>query len=171
MEECPICFLLMPINLINCITLQPATISSVPIYDFAIANEELKDRDMETYCPCCGKSICVGCDYSFSESGNDDKCPFCNSEGGKTDEERVEQIMKRVDANDPGAICVLGHFYHHGLAGFQQDQTRAMELFTKSIDLGCSKAHFNLAGIYEGAGNLKKAKSHYFSFFESPPSS
>jgi TPR repeat protein len=36
-----------------------------------------------------------------------------------------------------------------------------MELFTKSIDLGCSKAHFNLAGIYEGAGNLKKAKSHY----------
>jgi hypothetical protein len=40
-EECPICFLPMPVKLICCMSLPPATISSVPIYDYAIANEEL----------------------------------------------------------------------------------------------------------------------------------
>ena len=40
-EDCPICFLPMPVQLICCISLPPATITSVPINDFAIANEEL----------------------------------------------------------------------------------------------------------------------------------
>ena len=40
-EDCPICFLPMPIKLLSCMTLPPATVSSVPIYDFAMANEEL----------------------------------------------------------------------------------------------------------------------------------
>jgi hypothetical protein len=31
----------MPMKMICCISLPPATIMSVPIYDFAIANEEL----------------------------------------------------------------------------------------------------------------------------------
>jgi len=34
-EECPICFLPMPVKLILCMTLPPATITSVPIHDFA----------------------------------------------------------------------------------------------------------------------------------------
>jgi len=38
-EDCPICFLPMPYKFILCITLPPATIMSVPVYDFAIANE------------------------------------------------------------------------------------------------------------------------------------
>ena len=40
-EDCPICFLPMPAKLISCISLPPATLSSVPINDFAIANVEL----------------------------------------------------------------------------------------------------------------------------------
>ena len=36
-EDCPICFLPMPINLISCVSIQDATISSVPIYNFVIA--------------------------------------------------------------------------------------------------------------------------------------
>jgi hypothetical protein len=40
-EDCPICFLPMPMKLISCVSLPPATISSVPIYDFGIANDEL----------------------------------------------------------------------------------------------------------------------------------
>ena len=40
-EDCPICFLPMPARLICCISLPPATISSVPIYDFGIAHEEM----------------------------------------------------------------------------------------------------------------------------------
>ena len=36
-EECPICFLPMPVKLICCVSLSPTTISSVPI----IANDRL----------------------------------------------------------------------------------------------------------------------------------
>ena len=69
-EECPICFLPMPERLLSCMTLPPATISSVPIADFAEANEELADMSMETYASCCGKSICGGCIHSFGKTRN-----------------------------------------------------------------------------------------------------
>jgi hypothetical protein len=78
-EDCPICFLPMPKQIICCISLPPATISSVPIYDFAIANEELAGEVMETHIPCCGKFICIGCIHSFCQSRNTEKCPFCNA--------------------------------------------------------------------------------------------
>jgi TPR repeat protein len=161
-EDCPICFLPMPILLISCVTLSPATISSVPINDFAEANEELANEAMERYYPCCGKNICGGCIYSFAQSGNDDKCPFCNtSRAGKPNEEQVEEVMKRVEANDAASIYLLGNHYHHGLRGFQQDHAKAIELYTRAADLGNSEAHFSLGGIYRAGGNLKKAKFHY----------
>ena len=90
-EDCSICFLPMPSKLICCMSLPPATVSSVPIYDYAMANEELIDKEMEKYYTCCGKSICAGCIYSHHVSGNM-KCPFCNSDRGtKTDEECSEE--------------------------------------------------------------------------------
>ena len=160
-EECPICFLPMPLRMICCISLPPATISSAPIYDYAIANEELAKKATEQYYPCCGKSICRGCVHSLDQSGNEDKCPFCNSERDKTEEERVQEIMKRVEANDAASICVLANSYHHGLNGFQQDQTKAMELYARSADLGFCNANYNLACIYYKGGDMKKAKFHF----------
>ena len=127
-EDCPICFLPLPVALICCISLPPATLSSIPIYDFSIANEALEKRAMETYCPCCGKSICRGCVHSFHMSEND-KCPFCNYDHLKSSqEEKDEEIMKRVEANDPNAICVLAYQYDKGLGAFQQNRAKAMEL-------------------------------------------
>ena len=41
-EDCPICFLPMPNELICCMSLPPASIYSVPISDYAEANEELE---------------------------------------------------------------------------------------------------------------------------------
>jgi TPR repeat protein len=161
-EDCPICFLPMPILLLSCMTLPPATILSVPIYDFAIANEGLADNGTEQYFPCCGKSICKGCVYSFCKSGNGDKCPFCNSDrSNKTDEERVEELMKRVEANDAASICVLANFYQHGLGCVQQDHAKAMEFYVRAADLGYSTAHNELGGIYDEGGYLKKAKFHW----------
>jgi len=160
-EECPICFLPMPIRLICCVSLPPATITSVPIYEYAKANQELSNRATEEYYSCCGKTICEGCLYSIGKSGNDDKCPFCNSDrGNKTLEERVEEMMKRVGANDAASIYMLADSYYQGLNGFQQDQAKAMELYGRAAELGCSKAHNNLAGIYHDGGALKKAKFH-----------
>jgi len=51
--------------------------------------------------------MCLGCVYSFHKSENDDKCPFCNSNrASKTYEEKIEEIMKRLEANDAASIYV-----------------------------------------------------------------
>ena len=98
MEDCPICFLPMPVNIFSCASFPPATLSSVPVHDFAIANEGLEDKHMEQYLPCCGKNICRGCEYSSVNTRlglglGFPKCPFCNSDqSNKTDEEIVEEI-------------------------------------------------------------------------------
>jgi TPR repeat protein len=69
--------------------------------------------------------------------------------------------MVRVEANDPTSICLLATHYHLGRAGFQQDHTKAIELYAKAADLGYSQAHYCLGNIYKDGGDLKKAKSHY----------
>jgi hypothetical protein len=161
-EDCPICFLPMPILLLAYISLPPATRSSVPISDYAEANEELATEPMEKYYPCCGKSICAGCVYSFCESGNHGKCPFCKADHvDKTNEEMIKDLMKRVEANDAGAICKLATHNHDGRACFQQDHTKSMELYARAGQLGCSNAHHHLGNIYNKGGDMKKARFHF----------
>ena len=151
-EDCPICFLPMPINLASCVSLPPATISSVPIHDFAEANEGLAAVGMEEYNPCCGKSICRGCIHSFRKSGTR-KCPFCNTDRcSKTAEEMVDEVMNRVEANDPASIYLLANSYHNGLNGILQDNVKAMKLYARSAELGLSKAHCQLANINHKGG-------------------
>ena len=76
--------------------------------------------------------------------------PFCdsdrNSRNSKTRDEQVEDNMKRVEANDAFSICMLADSYYHGLNGFQQDQTKAMELYARAADLG-NRAHHHLAAF------------------------
>jgi TPR repeat protein len=67
--------------------------------------------------------------------------------------------MRRVEANDPASICLLANFYQHG-NGFQQDQTKAMELYARAAELGSIGANCHLAGIYHEGGDVKKAKFH-----------
>jgi TPR repeat protein len=136
--------------------------SRVPVYDFAETNEELANMGTETYYSCCGKSICEGCVYSFCKSGNGDNCPFCKADHvNKTDGEKVEEMMKRVEVNDADAMYVLGSYHSHGQLGLQQDQEKALELWTRAAALGSSMAHFELGNIYDAGGDSKKAKIHY----------
>ena len=161
-KDCPICFLPVPTKAISCVSLPPATISSVPIKDFVNEHEELATHNMEYYYSCCGKSICGGCAYSFRESENNRSCPFCKTDRiGKTDKERVKQMMKRVEANDAGAIYALGSNYFHGKLGLHQDRDKAMELWKQAAKMGFSKAHFALGTEFYDGGDLKKAKFHY----------
>jgi TPR repeat protein len=135
---------------------------SLPINDLADAHEELAEEETEAYYSCCGKSICNGCLHSFRKSGNDEKCPFCNSDGsGKTDEDGVVETTKRAEANDPYSMHVLAHYYYHGLGGMQQNREKALELLTRSAGFGCSKAHNNMSLHYYEGGYMKKAKFHY----------
>jgi hypothetical protein len=136
-EDCPICFLPMPKKLICCVSLPPATRSSVPINDFADEYVELAKEAMDGYYQCCGKSICRGCEHSFAQSGNGSKCPFYNfDQAGKTDEEKVEEIMKRVEANDAASNYLLANsYYHQGLNGIQQDLQRQLNYSLRQQNL------------------------------------
>jgi TPR repeat protein len=162
MLDCSICFLPMPVKLISCVSLPPATILSVPINDYAKANVKLGRKAMEVYYPCCGKSICGGCVYSFIMSGNYDRCPFCNAETlGKTGEEHVQEIMKRVRAKDAGAIHALASYHNQGTFGLLQDRTKAIALWKQAAELGSSSAHYHLGEYFREGGDLKKTKFHY----------
>jgi TPR repeat protein len=99
--------------------------------------------------------------HSCCQSGNDDKCPFCNSDRDKTDEEKVAEVMRRAEANDAASICMLADSYYQGRGGLQQDHTKSIELYTKAAGLGSSKAHYNLGVLYYEGGDLKKAKFHH----------
>jgi hypothetical protein len=56
---------------------------------------------------------------------------------------------------------VLAESYYYGLNGVQQDHAKSMELFTRATELGFTKAHCNLGGVYHRGGNMKKAKFHF----------
>jgi TPR repeat protein len=95
-------------------------------------------------------------------SGNGDNCPFCKSDRtGKTDGEKFEEIMKRVEVNDAYSMCVLADQYIDGNEGLLQDSERAIELWKQAAALGSSKAHCNLGDIYRERGNSKKEKFHF----------
>jgi TPR repeat protein len=80
---------------------------------------------------------------------------------GKTDEEMVEEMMKRVEANDAGAMFALGSHYHYGNLGLQQDRVKGKELWKQAVKLGSSKADFALGTFYDEGGDSKRAKVHY----------
>ena len=148
--------------MICCISTQPATKSSVLIADIAGRNLELADLVTEEFYSCCGKGICKGCIHSFSESGNDDKCSFCNSDRcNKTVEEIVEEYSRRVEADDVGAMYALGCIYYRGQLGLQRDREMALGLWKQASKLGSSHSNLQLAKIYYVEGDLKKATFHF----------
>jgi TPR repeat protein len=87
---------------------------------------------------------------------------FCNDEGkSKTDEELFEEMMKRVHANDAGAMFAQGCYHSQGLCGLQQDRAKAMELWTQAARLGSRNAHYQVGVLFDQGGDMKKAKFHF----------
>ena len=107
---------------------------------------------------CCSKPICQGCDISNRmreiEGRLQHKCPFCRTALHDTEEQSNELLMKRIEANDPIAICDFGtERYNEG------DYKSAFEYWTKAAALGDASAHFQLSNVYhEGRGVEKDEK-------------
>jgi TPR repeat protein len=80
---------------------------------------------------------------------------------GKTKEETVQDLMKRVEANDAGAMYLLSNDYYRGRGGLQQDRSKGDELLTRAATLGSSQAHYQLGIHFDKGGVVKKAKFHY----------
>jgi len=129
-EDCPICYLRLPI-----------------------------DFDQFKYQSCCGKMLCRGCVHAHSVTAADTEiytCVFCRTEDPSTNEEEIERMKKRVEANDAWAMFNLGCYYQYGMIGLRQDHAKALELFHKSAKLGNPFAHNNVSNYYRKGGIVIK---------------
>ena len=112
--------------------------------------------------PCCGKRICGGCNLAHKsrefEGSMDERCPFCRSPSPRTEEESIQQLMKRIEANDPVAICHIGT-----KRCTEGDYTAGFEYYTKAASLGEALAHYQLSVLYaEGFGVEKDEKREQY---------
>ena len=121
-----------------------------------------------TYMACCGKVICTGCVYAFQsrafKARKDQLCPFCRTPPPNSNEEEIERLEKRIELNDAYAIYQLGIYYAGGKYELPRDVAKALELWHRAGELGCSDAYYNIAHSYNGNGmerNMKKAQ-HYW---------
>ena len=123
----------------------------------------------KTYMSCCGKTICSGCIHvvkSRATKRQDKLCPFCRTPPARTYEENLKRYEKRMDLNDPIAICNMGLYHVQGNNGLQQNYAKALELFHRAAELGYANSYYSIANIYlRGDGVVdrdeEKAK-HYW---------
>ena len=142
-EECPICFLPMPL-----------------------------DGGQATFSSCCGKLICSGCIAAMIEEahGRDGPmwlCAFCRKPRPTSEEDEVNRLKKLVDAGNADACYHLAGYYEdgHHLLDMPQDYETANKLHLRAGELGCSMAYFNLGNSYhagEGVTVDKKKAKHYW---------
>ena len=75
-------------------------------------------------------------------------CLFCREATPVTDEECDQLRMKRIEANDPVAICFEGLLHYN-----KGDYSKAFEYYTKATKLGDVEAHYELSILYrDGKG-------------------
>ena len=104
---------------------------------------------------CCSKYICQGCDLSNRireyEGRLQHTCPFCREAVSSTDEEHYERLMKRIEVNDPVAMCKMGTKKQQ-----EGDYNSAFEYWTKAAALGDAAAHFQLSCLYQKGIGVEK---------------
>ena len=98
---------------------------------------------------CCSKSVCRGCMFAHKiREVGESICPFCRTPEPKTEEEGKKLVMKRIEANDPVAMC------REGIKQcMQSNYLSAFEYFAKAAEFGNAEAHLKLACLYhDGLG-------------------
>ena len=125
-----------------------------PICCLPIPNDQTKS----TLMGCCSKLICDGCNYANQKREREqrlqNRCPFCRTAAPKTDEEINEQLMKRIEANDPLTIRNMGRGRFH-----EGDYKGAFDYWTRAAALGDVPAHFQLSTLYHEGRGVEKDES------------
>ena len=70
-------------------------------------------------------------------------CPFCRQPPPETEEESDKQRIKRLETNDPIALCEEGREQVE-----KGDYGTAFDYFAKSAELGHAEAHYELSVLY-----------------------
>ena len=116
------------------------------------------DQQKSIMMPCCSKIFCKGCVYAASMREAEMRlqrhsCPFCREPVHITEGDKDKQRMKRVEANDPIALC------HEGIVQYKKgDYSRAFEYWSKAAELGAAEAHFRLSILYQGGQGVEQNK-------------
>ena len=135
-EECPICFLTLPL-----------------------------DRGGVIFESCCGKMICRGCIDAMIEREGAKLCAFCRTPDPNSDKEEVERLEKLTEKSNARAFYNLAGCYAEGSMGMPQNWAKANELFLKAGELGCAEAYFNLGNAHDNGMGVEvdeeKAKYYY----------
>ena len=141
-----------------------------PREECPICMRSMPDHVKEIYCEFCGKSICGGCNFQHhvqSEKRAIEKgqkrvpptCAFCREPIPQSDEEKVRQLRKRVEINDPVAMVMLGVDYGYGLLGLPVDEAKCVDLLRNAADLGHPDAQGKLGAFhYEGGMGLEQSE-------------
>ena len=117
------------------------------------------------YRSCCGKRICSGCIHAVKiRDGGVGLCPLCRTPT-PTEEEFVEQLKKRAELGDAGAMSNLACWYYNGSDGLPQDHAKALELWHRAAELGHALSYHNIGSAYYAGNGVvrdeKKAKHYY----------
>ena len=72
-------------------------------------------------------------------------CAFCRTAHPTTEKELVDRIKAKV--GDPFAIYNYGMAHRDGRFGLPKNDTKALELFHQSADMGCVDAMSELGAI------------------------
>jgi len=104
----------------------------------------------------------------YDDKGNvvvEKTCPFCRTLLPMSDEEENERIKKRVEAGDATAIFNVGNYYADGLYGFAQDYAKALKLWHRAGELGCTDAYCRIGSAYKFGRGVEvdnKKTNHYY---------
>ena len=115
------------------------------------------DVSKSTMYDCCGKLICNGCRHANQireiELRLQQSCPFCRKPAPKIGSEQYKRRMKRVEKNDPVALCQEGM-----MQKYKGEYVKAFEYYTKATELGDAEANFRLAYLYQLGLGVEKDK-------------
>eukprot|EP00984_Skeletonema_dohrnii_P032870 scaffold27815_cov78-Skeletonema_dohrnii-CCMP3373.AAC.1 len=104
---------------------------------------------------CCSKTMCTGCNYANQmreiEGSLQQRCPFCRKPMPSNAEECDKQRMKRIQINDPVAICREGFTQYD-----KGDYLSAFEYYTRAAGLGDVDAHYRLGRLYHFGHGVEK---------------
>ena len=123
-EECPICMRALPIH-----------------------------ESLLVYFPCCGKTICGGCDHQHQLKNSDQAgphtCAFCRTAMPGSDKETLARAIKRVELKDPEALHSMAMGYGEGECGLPVDQAKSIDLMRQSADLNNAVSQYQLGNYYD----------------------
>jgi len=134
--DCPICMIPMPLDLEKSIMMN-----------------------------CCSKVICGGCYYANElreeEASLRPSCSFCRKPIPDTNDKGYKMMMKRIEANDPEAMCQWGREQYD-----KGDYSSAFEYYANAAELGHVVAHCHLAYLYHNGRGVEKDEKKEIHHFE-----